>query len=201
MAEPQDIPQPNQEQEAILQRAPYLKAFLSEAPDLGGYWLNRLEPKGKPIDKEISRNLGENWRITTLAPLALMVSEQKVLDTSLFKDSTPDDALFRVNQSLFMIGYEVGNEKDAFNFYMPIFEKLAKSGLLHASTGDDKADDEYSQRLFKTVWGVIKAGNFIRFYSNQLNQPEGTQPQEDPFKNFIQGLEDIDKLPPKNVDS
>lgn len=51
MAEPQDIPQPNQEQEAILQRSPYLKAFLDHPPVIGAAWLDDLEPLGQPVER------------------------------------------------------------------------------------------------------------------------------------------------------
>jgi hypothetical protein len=51
MAEPQEASQPNQEQEAILQKSPFLKAFLDHPPVIGAAWLDDLEPLKKPIER------------------------------------------------------------------------------------------------------------------------------------------------------
>lgn len=201
MAEPQDVPKPNQEQEAILQRAPYLKAFMDQTPDLGGSWLDQLEPLGESLEKELTKRVGSNWFTTTLGPLTLMTEEQKVFDTGLTKTErhSAQDQLFRVVKSLFLIGYEIGNQADALKASVPIAEKLSKHGLFHTPELEEK--EPYSQRVFNTLWGIIQSGVFIRFYNDQESKPSGTSPQTDPFEDFIQGLESIDKLPPKGVGS
>lgn len=181
MAEPQDIPQPNQEQEAILQRSPYLKRFLDHPPVIGATWLDDLEPLGEPIERDIAEKLGNNWWTTTLVPIALMAEEQLV-------------------KSLFLLGYELGNRKDAHTFSTPIIQKLSQHGVTHypVPEGEEK---NYWQRLFKTSWGIIENGAFIRHYIDEKNQPNGGQSSKDPFKDFIQGLESIDQLPAKDANS
>lgn len=193
MAEPQDIPQPNQEQEAILQRTPFLKEFLNQAPDITGKWFNKLEPLIDPLEAKISQKLGDNWMITTLAPITLMAEEQKVFDTSLLEGKQSD--LFRVVESLFLIGVEVGSKVDAFSFAVPVTKKLSQHRLLHqVPEGEVKGA---SERLFNTLWGIIQAGVFIRSYI----EPKSPTPSisgklpENPFADFIKGLESIDKLP------
>lgn len=199
MAEPQDIQQPNQEQEAILQRAPLLKAFINQPTDISGDWLDKLELEGKSLEKEIATKLGDNWWTTTLGPITLMVLEQDVFDTKLmkiWKKETPDESLIhRIVTSLFLIGYEIGNRKDAFSFIVPLVGKLSQAGLFHYPVPDDETKS-YPQRVFNTVWGIVQTGIFIRS-SEQKDLPKGLPPQTDPFKGFIESLESIDKLPPK----
>jgi len=200
VSEPQDIPQPNQEQEAILQRAPYLKAFINHPPEIGANWLDELKPLAEPLEKEIAQKLGNKWWSTTLIPITVMTSEEDIFDKEIGlydrkKQKPPEHMLQEVVTSLFLIGYEVG-WGDAFKFNHPIFKKLSESGLFHYPVPQDKAEG-YQDRVMKTVWGVIRAGAFIRFYNDQGNQQQGAKPQTDPFKDFIQGLENVDKLPPK----
>ena len=199
MAEPQDIPKPSQEQEAILQRAPLLKTFINQPTDISGDWLDKLELQGESLEKEIATKLGDNWHTNTLAPITLMVLEQDVFDTKLMtfsKKDVPDENLVhRVVTFLFLMGYEVGSRKDAFSFMAPVIGKLSQSGLFHYPVPEDEAKS-YPQRVFNTVWGIVQTGAFIRFYNDQKDLPKGTSPRTDPFKDFIQGLEGIDKLPP-----
>lgn len=197
MAEPQESSQPNQEQEAILQRSPLLKEFLNQPPDNTGKWVNKLEPLIDPLEAELSQKLGDNWMITTLAPITLMAEEQKVFDTSMLEGKQGD--LFNVVESLFLIGYEVGNKIDAFSFAVPVTKKLSQHSLLHQVPESESKGA--SERLFNTLWGIIQAGVFIRSYV----EPESLTPSrsgklpDNPFADFIKGLESIDKLPPKDA--
>lgn len=202
MNEPQDIPQPSQEQEAILQRAPFLKAFITQPVDISGKWLDKLDPLGDPLEKEIETKLGNNWLVTTLGPITLMVLEQDVFDTKLMKTTGQkegQDELVTLVESLFLIGYEVGNRKDAYGFCVPIIDKLSKSGLLHYPVPENEVES-YSQRIFSTVWGIVQAGAFIRINIDEKeDQPKGTQFPKNPFKDFIQDLGSIDELPPEDT--
>ncbi len=195
MAEPKDIPQPNQEQEAILQRAPYLKAFISHPPEIGANWLDELQAVAEPLEREIAQKLGNEWWTTTLAPITLMTREQDVFDQKIGlydnkKRRSPDQILQEVVKSLFLIGYEVGHI-NAFKFNYQVFKKLSESGLFHYPIPEDQKKS-YTEKTFNCVWGIIRAGSFIRFYTDQSKTT-------DPFKDFIQGLESMDKLPPGDV--
>ena len=204
MAEPQDIPQPNQEQpnqehEAILQRSPFLKAFLDHPPIIGAAWLDDLEPLGKSIEGEIAAKLGNRWWATTLGPIAVMAEEQGVFDTRFLDDAKDktQNPLFRLVKTLFLLGYAVGNRKDASSFSIPIIQKLSQHGVTHFPVPEGEQKN-YWQRLFKTSLGIIETGAYIRNCTDKLNQSKETASQSDPFKDFIQGLESIDKLPTDN---
>lgn len=192
MAEPQDVSQPNQEQEVILQRAPYLETFISHPPEIGVNWLDELQPVAEPLERAIAQKLGSEWWTTTLAPIVLMAREQDVFDKKL---------VFEVVKSLFLIGYEVGHT-NAFKFNYQIFNKLSESALFHYPIPEDQKKS-YTEKSFNCVWGIIRTGSYIRFYTDQSktgsDSPSETLPQTNPFKDFIQGLESIDKLPPEDT--
>lgn len=199
MPEPKDY-QPSQEQEAILQRAPYLRAFIKQPPSIGEQWLDQLQPFREPLQRELVEKVGKNWWFTTLAPLTIMVKEQDVFDKLGLHDSTkrrlPDEMLPELVESLFLVGYEVGS-RDAFSFIDEIFEKLSRSGLFHRIPADQY--EEYGKRVFNCVYGIIRAGTFFGENTGRLNKQvqevETPSSIPDVFKKFIDTLdiEDLEK--------
>lgn len=205
MAEHQDIPQLNQEQKVILQGTSYLRAFISRPPEIGANWLDELQPVAEPLEREIAQKLGNEWWTTTLVPLALMTREQDIFDKKIGlydnnKRRSHDQILLEVVKSLFLIGYEVGHI-NASKFNYQIFKNLSESALFHNPIPENQKKD-YTEKSFNCVLGIIRAGSFIRFYTDQSKTgsdlPTGTPPQTSPFEDFIQDLESIDKLPPKD---
>ncbi len=197
MAEPQEVPNPNQEQEVILQRSPFLRSFLGHPPVIGAEWLDDLEPLRDSIEREIASKLGNRWWTLTLAPIALMAGEQRVFDTTFLNDTkSENDPLFRVVTSLFLMGYEIGNRKDSLACSTLITQKLSQHGLF-PPVSDSEAQG-YAERVFNTTRGIVVTGAFIKLCVKQAENVSENSNTTDPFRNFIEGLDSLDNLPRKN---
>lgn len=127
MASPETI-EFHQKRWAILDRSPFLKAFLDpRMPEDDALWITAFEEFGRPLSKKV-RQVSNNYGFLTIKPLAMNGDLHQIFSEGL----DPDDKMGFVT-TIFFIGFEVGDLEDSCLFIDDLSSRLILNGAINPS--------------------------------------------------------------------
>ncbi|MDP3987994.1 MAG: hypothetical protein Q8P80_02515 [Candidatus Levybacteria bacterium] len=165
-------PNLNKRREAVLNRAPLLRAVLNyESTDIE----NILEV-GAPMIHEISDRFGKNWHKLVIPPLYFSGTAIDVFNPKVEIENTIRSIIILVQ-----VGYEVGNKEDLHIFEEDISKFLIKSGIANSEVNN-------YNNLLSITKSIIYTGSYLKSGGLQVgNEDKSNIPK--PFGDFIKGFD------------